>query len=78
MADQQYERGLKLRTEMFGKEAVDKRMNAFGEFGKPLQHIIIRLWRCLEPRRAAGRDKIARHDRHDGGGRPRQRAARTP
>ena len=25
---------------MFGKEAVDKRMNAFGEFGKPLQHII--------------------------------------
>ena len=35
-----YERGLKLRTEMFGREAVDKRMNAFGEFGKPLQHII--------------------------------------
>ena len=38
--DEQYERGLKLRTEMFGREAVDKRMNAFGEFGKPLQHII--------------------------------------
>lgn len=36
----QYERGLKLRTAMFGREAVDKRMNAFGEFGKPLQHII--------------------------------------
>lgn len=35
-----HERGLKLRTEMFGREAVDKRMNAFGEFGKPLQHII--------------------------------------
>ena len=35
-----YERGLKLRVEMFGREAVDKRMNAFGEFGKPLQHII--------------------------------------
>ena len=34
------ERGLKLRTEMFGREAVEKRMNAFGEFGKPLQHII--------------------------------------
>jgi 4-carboxymuconolactone decarboxylase len=34
------ERGLKLRIEMFGREAVDKRMNAFGEFGKPLQHII--------------------------------------
>ena len=40
MEDQQYERGLKLRTEMFGAEAVEKRMNAFGEFGKPLQHII--------------------------------------
>ena len=36
----QHERGLKLRVEMFGREAVDKRMNAFGEFGKPLQHII--------------------------------------
>jgi 4-carboxymuconolactone decarboxylase len=36
----QYERGLKLRTEMFGREAVEKRMNAFGDFGKPLQHII--------------------------------------
>ena len=40
MDDIQYERGLKLRTEMFGAEAVGKRMNAFGEFGKPLQHII--------------------------------------
>src|SRR5712671_8068909 len=40
MDDKQYERGLKLRTEMFGAEAVGKRMNAFGEFGKPLQHII--------------------------------------
>ena len=38
--DDQYERGLKLRTEMFGAEAVNKRMNAYGEFGKPLQHII--------------------------------------
>ena len=37
---EQYDRGLKLRTEMFGKEAVEKRSNAFGEFGKPLQHII--------------------------------------
>ena len=35
-----YDRGLKLRVAMFGREAVDKRMNAFGEFGKPLQHII--------------------------------------
>src|ERR1700743_782924 len=36
----QYQRGLKLRTAMFGSEAVDKRMTAFGDFGKPLQHII--------------------------------------
>jgi 4-carboxymuconolactone decarboxylase len=35
-----HERGLKLRTEMFGRAAVEKRMNAFGDFGKPLQHII--------------------------------------
>jgi 4-carboxymuconolactone decarboxylase len=41
MDDQErFERGLKLRVDMFGREAVDKRMNAFGEFGKPLQHII--------------------------------------
>ena len=36
----QHARGLKLRTEMFGREAVEQRMNAFGEFGEPLQHII--------------------------------------
>ena len=35
-----YDRGLKLRTEIFGRDAVEKRMNAFGDFGKPLQHII--------------------------------------
>src|SRR6266850_5433547 len=35
-----HDRGLKLRTEMFGHEAVEKRTAAFGEFGKPLQHII--------------------------------------
>ena len=35
-----HERGLKLRVDMFGREAVEKRMNAFGEFGKPLQHVI--------------------------------------
>lgn len=35
-----HDRGLKLRTEMFGRSAVEKRMNAFGEFGEPLQHII--------------------------------------
>jgi 4-carboxymuconolactone decarboxylase len=37
---EQHDRGLKLRTEMFGREAVEKRVAAFGEFGKPLQHII--------------------------------------
>jgi 4-carboxymuconolactone decarboxylase len=36
----QHQRGLKLRTEMFGRDAVEQRMTAFGEFGKPLQHII--------------------------------------
>jgi 4-carboxymuconolactone decarboxylase len=36
----QHERGLKLRIEMFGREAVEKRASAFGDFGKPLQHII--------------------------------------
>src|SRR6478736_3000371 len=35
-----HDRGLRLRTDMFGREAVEKRMAAFGEFGKPLQHII--------------------------------------
>jgi len=35
-----HDRGLKLRREIFGREAVEKRMNAFGEFGQPLQHII--------------------------------------
>jgi 4-carboxymuconolactone decarboxylase len=33
-------RGLELRKKMFGREAVEKRMNAFGAFGEPLQHII--------------------------------------
>ena len=36
----QHDRGLKLRESMFGREAVAQRSNAFGEFGKPLQHII--------------------------------------
>jgi 4-carboxymuconolactone decarboxylase len=35
-----YQKGLKLRREMLGSEAVDKRMNAFGAFGEPLQNII--------------------------------------
>jgi 4-carboxymuconolactone decarboxylase len=33
-------KGLKLRQEMFGKEAVEQRMQAFGAFGEPLQNII--------------------------------------
>ncbi len=37
---EQHERGLALRTEMFGREAVESRMSAFGDFGKPLQHVI--------------------------------------
>jgi 4-carboxymuconolactone decarboxylase len=37
---EQHDQGLKLRVELFGKDAVEKRSNAFGEFGKPLQHII--------------------------------------
>jgi 4-carboxymuconolactone decarboxylase len=36
----QYDRGLALRTQLFGRDAVETRMNAFGEFGKPLQHVI--------------------------------------
>ena len=35
-----YDRGLKLRQKLFGKEAVEKRMKSFGEFGEPLQNII--------------------------------------
>jgi 4-carboxymuconolactone decarboxylase len=37
---EQHDRGLALRTKMFGKEAVESRSKAFGEFGGPLQHII--------------------------------------
>jgi 4-carboxymuconolactone decarboxylase len=34
------DRGLKLRIDMFGRDAVEKRMSALGEFGQPLQQII--------------------------------------
>src|SRR5262245_44973191 len=37
---EQHDRGLALRTELFGRDAVERRQAAFGEFGKPLQHII--------------------------------------
>jgi 4-carboxymuconolactone decarboxylase len=35
-----HDRGLALRAKMLGRDAVEKRMNSFGDFGKPLQHII--------------------------------------
>src|SRR5215468_559353 len=35
-----HERGRKLRVAMFGEDAVEKRSAAFGDFGRPLQHII--------------------------------------
>ena len=35
-----YEKGLALRTKMFGAAQVKKRMDAFGKFGEPLQHVI--------------------------------------
>ena len=37
---EQHDKGLALRVQMFGREAVEKRSTAFGDFGKPLQHII--------------------------------------
>ena len=35
-----YKRGLAIRKEIFGKEAVEKRMQAVGEYGAPLQNIV--------------------------------------
>jgi 4-carboxymuconolactone decarboxylase len=35
-----YERGLRLRKAMFGEADVEKRMQAAGSFGAPLQHVI--------------------------------------
>jgi 4-carboxymuconolactone decarboxylase len=34
------ERGLRLRQEMFGEKFVKERLDAFGEFGSPLQEFI--------------------------------------
>jgi 4-carboxymuconolactone decarboxylase len=34
------ERGLELRRQMFGTEAVERRMRAAGDFGAPLQQIV--------------------------------------
>ena len=36
----QFERGRKLRIDMFGQESVARRVDALGDFGQPLQHII--------------------------------------
>jgi 4-carboxymuconolactone decarboxylase len=35
-----YDRGLALRKRIFGEDAVEARMRAFGEFGAPLQNMI--------------------------------------
>ena len=35
-----YKRGIAVRKEIFGNEAVEKRMSAHGEFGAPLQKLI--------------------------------------
>ena len=35
-----HSRGVAVRTQIFGAEAVEKRMNALGEFGAPLQALI--------------------------------------
>src|SRR5215468_4422847 len=35
-----HDKGLKLRREMFGRDAVEQRRNAFGAFGEPLQNMI--------------------------------------
>jgi 4-carboxymuconolactone decarboxylase len=35
-----YSRGVAVRKEIFGADAVDKRMGALGEFGAPLQNLI--------------------------------------
>src|SRR6476660_6892733 len=71
------EKGLKLRREMFGDEAVDKRMKAFGAFGEPLQHIINAyaygdVW--SRPALPLATKSLAMVD--DGRRRARQRAAR--
>ena len=35
-----YSRGVAVRKQIFGAEAVEKRMGALGEFGAPLQNLI--------------------------------------
>ena len=38
--EQLYQKGLKLRRQLFGSDAVEQRMRAFGAFGEPLQNMI--------------------------------------
>jgi 4-carboxymuconolactone decarboxylase len=41
MADEQmYQTGMRIRKEIFGAEAVERRMSSLGEFGAPLQKLI--------------------------------------
>src|SRR6201988_1672164 len=35
-----HDKGLKLRREMFGRDAVEQRTTAFGAFGEPLKNMI--------------------------------------
>ena len=35
-----HDKGLKLRREMFGRDAVEQRTSALGAFGEPLQNMI--------------------------------------
>jgi 4-carboxymuconolactone decarboxylase len=35
-----HQKGLKLRRQLFGSDAVEQRMQAFGAFGEPLQNMI--------------------------------------
>ena len=38
--DPMYEKGLKIRKEIFGADVVERRMSSAGEFGAPLQKLI--------------------------------------
>ena len=66
-----HDRGLKRRVDMFGREAVEKRTGALGEFGKPLQHII-NAYAYGGPLRPSPCHQVSCHDCHDGGGRSPQ------
>ena len=77
---EQHERGLKLRTEHVrargGREAIERVRRIRQAAAAHHQRLCV--WRRLEPGGAAAGDEVSRHDRHDGGGRARQRVARAP